>query len=302
MNDKDEMIMWLQKELAEERSTRERLEKEVKLRVSSFLKKQNAVDQEAARLAEEEDASSYLSLSGLKIVHTKIESMISEIQEKHAESLVHQESSLLQQFRAKFEEVAFQLEQLKTRRGDFNQELQGRLRQTLDELKEAQELNQILESKNQTLESELAEVKRDLDEKNQERVGLLRDLLRKKIELENLKKPSNQETKKSSSASVKLTKVPTKDEQAAEVAAEPRPAASSNPEFSIIQSLRSKLTDLERHLASEKTERLKLTAALSEHQAEDSEIRRFISTLVSQQKRSKKPIDEKLVEKLMALM
>jgi hypothetical protein len=73
--------------------------------------------------------------------------------------------------------VAKDVESLKNKRGDFNAELQARLRRLVTELQSAQELSQALDKKNQSLTLQNKQLSDALRMQQDDREALIRELV-----------------------------------------------------------------------------------------------------------------------------
>lgn len=98
-------------------------------------------------------------------------------------------------FRARLQDVSKELEAQRNKKGDFSAELQARHRRVVAELHASQELAQIFDKKNQQLAAENQKLLEKLRTREDDRQGLLKELVLAKKEVARLKQQVKEEGK-----------------------------------------------------------------------------------------------------------
>mmetsp|Transcript_23473 Transcript_23473/g.54759 ORF Transcript_23473/g.54759 Transcript_23473/m.54759 type:complete len:475 (-) Transcript_23473:97-1521(-) len=191
-DDRDAMIMDLQRQLDSEKEKNRSLEDQVKYRIASFVKREtqtkNKIESLERRLNEGMDDDEHLQRMGvIENMHKCVQGGLDCIQTNTAKILQEQEKDLMRAFRARLQEVSKELEAQRSRKGEHATELQARHRRVVAELHEAQELAQTFDKKNQQLASENQKLTEKLRTREDDRQCLLRQLVIAKKEIARLK-------------------------------------------------------------------------------------------------------------------
>jgi len=191
-DDRDAIIIDLQRQLDMEKEKNRSLEDQVKYRIASFVKREaqtkNKIESLERRLNEGTDDDEHMQRMGvIENMHKCVMGGLDCIQTNTAHILQEQEKDLMRAFRARLQEVSKELESQRSRKGEHATELQARHRRVVAELHEAQELAQTFDKKNQQLASENQKLSEKLRTREDDRQCLLRQLVIAKKEIARLK-------------------------------------------------------------------------------------------------------------------
>lgn len=182
-SEKDMIIFDLQKHLESEKAKNKYLEDQIRIRVTAFINREESakkiVDALEERLSKSlaDDGTFETKMQMLRELHGSVIHSIEQLQGSTRAILQQQEQELMRGFRQRFEEVSHEVDSLRNKRGDFNAELQGRLRKLTAELLSTQELVQILEAKNTQLFAENKKLTETLKGQQDDRQALLMELV-----------------------------------------------------------------------------------------------------------------------------
>ena len=182
-SEKDMIIFDLQKHLDSEQAKNKYLEDQIRIRVTAFINREESakkiVDALEERLSKSlsDDGNFETKMQMLRELHGSVVHSIEQLQASTNTILQHQEQELMRGFRQRFEEVSQEVDSLRNKRGDFNAELQTRLKKLTTELLSTQELVQILEAKNTQLFSENKKLTETLKSQQDDRQALLMELV-----------------------------------------------------------------------------------------------------------------------------
>jgi len=191
-DDRDAVIIDLQRQLDVEKEKNRSLEDQVKYRIASFVKREaqtkNKIESLERRLNEGTEDDEHMQRMGvIENMHKCVMGGLDCIQTNTAHILQEQEKDLMRAFRARLQEVSKELESQRSRKGEHATELQARHRRVVAELHEAQELAQTFDKKNQQLASENQKLSEKLRTREDDRQCLLRQLVIAKKEIARLK-------------------------------------------------------------------------------------------------------------------
>lgn len=191
-DDRDAMIMDLQRQLDGEKEKNRSLEDQFKYRVASFVKREtqtrNKVESLERRLNEGIDHDEHMQRMGvIEDMHKAVVGGLECVQNNTAKILQDQEKDLMRAFRARLQEVTKDLEVQRSRKGEHSTELQARHRRVVAELHEAQELAQTFDKKNQQIATENQRLRDQLNTRGDDREGLMAELVKLRKENARLK-------------------------------------------------------------------------------------------------------------------
>lgn len=181
-DDKDAVIMELQRQLEGATQKNRELEDQYQYRVASFAKREtttkNKLDILERRLNEGSDQDDHMQrMAVIGNMHKLVVSGVECIQSNTAKILQDQERDLMRAFRARLQEVSKDLEAQRSRKGEHSSELQARHRRVVAELLQAQDLAQTFDKKNRDLMTENAKLLEKLRTREDDRQALLRELV-----------------------------------------------------------------------------------------------------------------------------
>merc|ERR1719261_577581 len=123
----------------------------------------------------------------IRNMHDAVITGLNCVQNNTAKILQDQEKDLMRAFRARLQDVSKELESQRNKKGDYSAELQARHRRVVAELHASQELAQIFDKKNQQLAAENQKLLEKLRTREDDRQGLLKELVLAKKEVARLK-------------------------------------------------------------------------------------------------------------------
>jgi hypothetical protein len=191
-DDKDTIIQDLQKQLDLEKSKNSGLEDQFKYRLAHFVKREtqtkNKIESLEKRLNEGMEQDEHMRRrSFIDQMHKTVIMGLDQIQSKTAQVLQDQEKDLMKAFRGRLQEVSKELEATRKGKGEAGTELQMRHLRVKAELKEAQDLAQNFDKKNQQLDADNKKLMEKLRTREDDRQCLLRELVISKKENARLK-------------------------------------------------------------------------------------------------------------------
>jgi hypothetical protein len=275
-SEKDTIIFDLQKQLDTEKSKNKYLEDQIRIRVTAFINREASakkiVDALENKLSQSigDDQVFNSKLKMLRELHASALHSIDQLQANTITILQSQEQELMRGFRQRFGEVSQEIDSLRNKKGDFNTELQTRLKRLTAELLSCQELCQILEAKNAELFAENKKLNETIRSQQDDRQALLMELVVLKRSREN---HGSTTTSKKHRVPTKLLPTPQPDHPASPT--KPRVASHVVPE-SREENLRVEIQNLQKQL---KLERLASSELRAENQGlygEEDEMKKFL--------------------------
>jgi len=189
--EKDAMIMDLQRQLDTEKDKNRQLEDQFKYRVGSFIKRETqakkTIESLEKQLMERTDDEHRQRMGVIRNMHDSVCNGLEEIQNRTAKVLQEQEKDLMRAFRARLQDVYKELETQRTAKGDHSAELQARHRRVVQELHASQELAQIFDKKNLSLQNDNQKLQDQLRTREDDRQALLKELVLARREVNKLK-------------------------------------------------------------------------------------------------------------------
>lgn len=191
MGDKDSMIFDLTRQLDTEKDKNRQLEDQFKYRVGSFIKRETqakkTIEALEQQLMERTDDEHRQRMGVIRNMHDSVVNGLEEIQNRTAKVLQEQEKDLMRAFRARLQDVFRELETQRTAKGDYSAEIQARHRRVVSELHASQELAQIFDKKNLSLQTDNQKLQDQLRTREDDRQALLKELVLAKREVSRLK-------------------------------------------------------------------------------------------------------------------
>jgi len=198
MGDKDSMIFDLTRQLDVEKDKNRQLEDQFKYRVGSFIKRETqakkTIEALEAQLMERTDDEHRQRMGVIRNMHDSVVNGLEEIQNRTAKTLQEQEKDLMRAFRARLQDVFRELETQRTAKGDYSAEIQARHRRVVSELHASQELAQIFDKKNLSLQTDNQKLQDQLRTREDDRQALVKELVLAKREVSRLKQQLEAET------------------------------------------------------------------------------------------------------------
>jgi hypothetical protein len=123
----------------------------------------------------------------IRSMHESVMVGLEGIQSSTSKVLQDQEQDLMRAFRARLQDVSVELDTQRVKKGDFSVELQARHRRVVAELHSSQELAQAFDKKNQQLLQENQHLMEKIQNREDDRQSLLKELVLAKREVTRLK-------------------------------------------------------------------------------------------------------------------
>eukprot|EP00397_Hematodinium_sp_SG-2012_P021790 GEMP01022533.1.p1 GENE.GEMP01022533.1~~GEMP01022533.1.p1 ORF type:complete len:418 (+),score=106.47 GEMP01022533.1:58-1311(+) len=188
--DKDAIIFDLQRQLDSEKDKNRQLEDQFKYRVGSFIKRETqakkTIEALEQQLQERTDDEHRQRMGVIRQMHGSVIGGLESLQNTTAQVLQEQEKDLMRAFRARLQDVFRELETQRAAKGDYSAELQARHRRVVSELHASQELAQIFDKKNLSLQTDNQKLQGVLRTREDDRHALMKELVQAKREVARL--------------------------------------------------------------------------------------------------------------------
>jgi hypothetical protein len=191
--EKERVINQLQRQVEEQRAKNKEKEMQFKARVGQFSQEENSAKSKLDTLDKQFHAAPHLDedfknrVGMIRGVQDNIVKSLDQIQNNTASLLQDQEKGLMRAFRARLTALTRELETQQSKKGDYSAELQARHRRVLTELHLSQTYAQDFDKKNQKLKADNTKLQEKLRTREDDRQGLMREVMGVQREVARLK-------------------------------------------------------------------------------------------------------------------